>query len=319
MLATLTAALSAALSPDTKALTPQGSSALGQAWSCSHVPDRAWTSSPPESLNMELRAQNVTFVRRVQHLHFSGCAGTSVRMFAESLGIPVNTTSNGNEGCSSSQRNWPDAVQEGASRCRCSDEGSWKYRWQASENPPMAALGCPGVDYWVVLREPVSRILSRVYKKGWDRGLIKTALTQTVWLTKSRCKELSGSAALSNYYVRGLAGPDAFRRDLTMVNASHYDAAFSALQKFTVVLPLSNLSSLPVLLGMPDTVTVPDEVSGKHAEVPNAVDEEMLQLIQESNEHDIRLYAAAQDLFEKAMVQARSPGFSAHFKRGPAL
>ena len=67
------------------------------------------------------------------------------------------------------------------------------------------------------------------------------------------------------------------------------------------------------------TVTVPDEVSSGHAEVPNAVDEEMLQLIQESNEHDIRLYAAAQDLFEKAMVQARSPGFSAHFKRGPAL
>ena len=85
------------------------------------------------------------------------------------------------------------------------------------------------------------------------------------------------------------------------------------------MLPLSNLSSLPVLLGMPDTIIVPSEVSGHHAEVPDAADEEMLQLIQEGNEHDIRLYAAAQDLFEKAMVQARSPGFSARFKRGPAL
>ena len=73
---------------------------------------------------------------------------------------------------------------------------------------------------------------------------------------------------------------------------------------------------MPVLLGMPDTVTVPHEVSGAHAEVPDAVDEEMLQLIQERNAHDIQLYAAAQDLFEKAMVQARSPGFSAHFKLG---
>ena len=240
-------------------------------------------------------------------------------MFVESLGVPVHTAKNGNEGCSCYQEDWPDAVQEGASRCSCSEESSWKYRWQASENPPMAALGCPGVDYWVVLREPVSRVLSRVYKKGWDRNLVKTALTQTVWLTESKCRELSGSAALSNYYVRALAGPGVFRRGLTMINASHYDAAFSALQKFTVVLPLSNISSLPVLLGMPDTVTVPHEVSGAHAEVPDAVDEEMLQLIQESNEHDIRLYAAAQDLFEKAMVQARSPGFSAHFKRGPAL
>ena len=84
--------------------------------------------------------------------------------------------------------------------------------------------------------------------------------------------------------MRGLAGPDVFRRGLTEVNASHYDAAFSALQKFTVVLPLSNLSSLPVLLGMPDTIIVPSEVSGHHAEVPDAVDEEMLQLIQESND-----------------------------------
>ena len=73
------------------------------------------------------------------------------------------------------------------------------------------------------------------------------------------------------------------------------------------MLPLSNHSFLPVLLGMPDTIIVPAEVSGRHAEVPDAVDEEMLQLIQESNE----LYAAAQGLFEKAMVQARSPGFSA--------
>jgi hypothetical protein len=316
---TMLATPTAALSQDTKALQPQSSSALAQAWTCSSTPDSAWTSSPPESLNLLMRAQKVTFVNRVQHLHFSGCAGTSVRMFAESLGIPVNKASNGNEGCSSAQRNWPDGMQEGASRCRCSDEGSWKYRWQASENPPMAALGCPGVDYWVVLREPVSRILSRVYKKHWDTGLIKTALTQTVWLKEPRCKELSGSASLSNYYVRGLAGPDAFRQDLTKVNESHYHAALSALQKFTVVLPLSNLSSLPVLLGMPATVKVPVEVTGQHAEVPDAVDEEMLKLIQERNKYDIRLYAAAQKLFKKAMMQARSPGFAARLKRGQAL
>ena len=271
---------------------------LSNSASDNHLPDQ-------HRPRMRLQRSSQRLRRRVQHVHFSGCAGTSVRMFVEEeLGVHVSQRNgpNGNEGCSSTQVDWVDAAREGSSRCACKDH--WDYEWQASENPPMVPLGCSGVDYWVVLREPVSRVVSRVYKHGWDIQFVKAALRETIWLERSECYELSGSATLSNYYVRGLAGPGAFRRGLNGINETHYEAAYRALKRFKVVLPLSNLSSLPVLLGLPATVKVPEEVTGHHSEVPTTPDTEMVRLLQMHNGFDARLFADAERLFERALDRA---------------
>lgn len=87
-------------------------------------------------------------------------------------------------------------------------------------------------------------------------------LRKTTWLTwDARCRELSGSAAISNFYVRSLGGPDTYKLNLTGVGDEHYAAAKRMLQSFDVVLPLRNLSSLPRLLGMPAGVAMPNVVT----------------------------------------------------------
>lgn len=187
-----------------------------------------------------------------------------------------------------------------ATRCACVED--WRYMWQATESPVMAALGCPHTAYWVVLRPPVERVLSRLYKKHWDVTVVMEMLTTTTWLRYDRrCKELSGSAALSNFYVRSLGGPDSYKLNLTAVGEEHYAFARRTLQSFDVALPLRNLSSLPRLLGLPAGVEMPEEVNGTHSPAPETPDPQLLALLEERNQLDARLYDDVVEMFEDAM------------------
>ena len=319
----LWAASSARISPDEQSLVPREASSgpvpvVGSGLSpdlakvelvCGHEQAAAEelreVQQQLQRSRQELRLQRSSryvFPTRVQHLHFSGCAGTSVRAFAATV-TPIADMSNGNAGCSCGQSSWIDAMVDGATRCLCVER--WGYMWQATESPVMVALGCPITAYWTVLRPPVERVVSRIYKKSWDVTVVKEMLRTTTWLQfDTRCKELSGSAALSNLYVRSLGGPDVYKLNLSAVGDEHYAVAKRTLQSFDVVLPTRNLSSLPRLLGLPASVEMPNEVTEQHAAIPETPDLQLLALLEERNQLDARLYDDAVGMFEGAISQA---------------
>ena len=50
--------------------------------------------------------------------------------------------------------------------------------------------------------------------------------------------------------MRSFGGPDTYKLPIHGINRTHFETASRELDKFDVVLPLSNISQLPFLLGM---------------------------------------------------------------------
>ena len=77
--------------------------------------------------------------------------------------------------------------------------------------------------------------------------------------------------------MRSFGGPDTYKLPIHGINRTHFETASRELDKFDVVLPLSNISQLPFLLGMPDVV-LREVVSGHHAEQPKHPPTNMMRL-----------------------------------------
>jgi hypothetical protein len=326
----------------------------------------------PLSVGFHRKHRILAAERRIQHLHFSGCGGSTVAAFAETQLAPVSKA-DGNFGCAANQGAFRAALVAGRQRCSCADPSDWRFQFQASENPVMAALRCPGVEYcswlnvpstlledtappasldllegpgrsyttrsatgeqlgilpspeqlaagrpkvqhlslpttryWVVLRPPVERVLSRSYKMGWPEPLVTKLVQETVWLRthpRAGCQELAGTASVSNFYVRSFGGPDTFKLPLNGVNRTHFKAASQELDRFDVVLPLSNLSSLPLLLGLPDIPLRYVDVGWHRTEQPRQPPKKMMRLLEKRNIWDGKLYEHAVELFRKAVARA---------------
>ena len=212
-------------------------------------------------------------------------------------------------------------------RCPCDELYAIAQReridWWANENVVVAPLNCSRVAYWTVLRPPVERILSRLFKPPSANSTAfrfmsvkqaETALTNSTRLPASgRLHELVGTSALNNWYVRSLCGPAVYALPLGAVNTSHLHRAARQLQQFRVVLPLSNLSDaaglLSRLLGrcireprvQEATTGLHSGVSAWHAMQRNAAlrDSPFMAALARHNELDAELYRVAVRLYEQ--------------------
>ena len=101
----------------------------------------------------------VTSSRPQFFLHFPGSGGTSIHAFA--LALYGRNSTRWNNGCHAEQFSWRAALRA-QDRCNCSTAVTFKT-FHAHENPVMAPI-CAAFDYWVVLRHPVDRVLSRLGK-----------------------------------------------------------------------------------------------------------------------------------------------------------
>jgi hypothetical protein len=244
------------------------------------IGDRDWRKLHPTRL-YKTAAPNATL-----YLHFSGSGGTSIVDYARSLpwmrlpSIAVAHGKDANLGCASGDDADGVANSYGViagagvhvghnQRCPCSEMyvHAQMYTFWGAQNPVMAALDCPRIEYWVTLRYPIERIFSRVFKPVFTSHLPKLKLGMSADAMRSvltnhtvhGAQDLSlgwrrefhgaGVAPLNNAYVRGLLGPTVYRLPLGAVTEQHLALAKAQLERIDIVLPLPNISQLPELLG----------------------------------------------------------------------
>ena len=140
------------------------------------------------------------------------------------------------------------------------------------------------------MREPIERLLSRLYKPipanasilrvgllgGADAVLSclngTTSCVPECDRRRVNCErgsdraEFSGAPALSNAFTRALAGPAAYMLPLWGVNSSHLATAKQALNRVDLALPTWAFEVLPFALGLPAHVGgVGHEVHGSES------------------------------------------------------
>ena len=288
------------------------------------------SSAPDESASRVLSKPHM-------FIHFSGCGGTSIRLFAKTI-FGANRTQT-NLGCAPYQELWSLALHE-ESRCSCTavrdillgrDDHTRgrSLRFWSTENPVLAPIDCHTyVDYWVALRQPVDRALARIHKVysrvegsqhltplyllpsvSPEQAIV--ALRNTTWMAGAH--EFSGTATLNDWYTRSLNGPAAYRLPLGAIGEKHLAIAQAWLFRAAVVVPTANLSMLPRLLGVPD-VMMKRMVSRGHSlygsgGVPASPKlAELKALLELRNKIDLRLYGYASQLFEsRVRLAARAP------------
>ena len=208
----------------------------------------------------------LSFGRSVLFVHLSGAGGTSMVAWARAAGLRVPTATEGinaNEACgddsvpNAHHYSWAGVVAN-TSRCSCEGEEGMRFagfNFWATESIVRAPLACPKMDYWIILRRPVSRIMSRLTKleamgKGVPLPRVTESLRGTVRFAPHDYgrSEFSGTPSFNNWLVRSLVGPAAYNLPLGAVGGWHLQKAMEALDGFSIVLPVGNLSALPRLV-----------------------------------------------------------------------
>ena len=254
-------------------------------------------------------------------LHFPGAGGTALwaRLVAAGRGMSHPKHPTGNGGCLASQWEWTHAMTTTGRRCDCAHLHAFMREtgtqlW-ATENVVATPLGCARVSYWIALRSPVSRILSRMYKRTLfgmfaRPGMVLEALNRTMLLNSSRSvpgmPEFSGTPAVDNNYVRSLGGPSVYRLGLGEITEGHLAMAAERLATMNVV-PMLNISSPATARWMGLTPHVAGrgiKVSGSHARVPREVEQDLafVAALRRHNELDSRLYLFAVELYERRVA-----------------
>ena len=283
-------------------------------------------------------------------LHFSGSGGTAVVHYARSLPwmrVPdqkVTHGTNANLGCASGYNvhghpnNFGVIAGAGVNvghnmRCPCSElySNAQKYNFWGAENPVMAALDCPHIEYWTVLRHPVERILSRVFRPHFKNGhpvlrfnvgvdeMRRVMFTNYTMHGKER-EFSTGAAWLNNFYTRSLCGPSVFLLPLGMVTDRHLTLATAQLERIGTVLPTRNISQLPELLSrnLGRCVMKISKVGHEHSHPGSSTwhaterdkamkDKDFMEALARYNRLDLQLYEHARQLFEHRMHALKSP------------
>ena len=200
--------------------------------------------------------------RTVLFVHVSGAGGTSMVAWARAAGmrVPISDSLNANEACGDESEpnahhySWA-GLTSNTSRCRCSEELGMRnagFNFWSTESLMRAPLHCALTDYWIILRRPVARIMSRLTKlestlKGVPlRRVIESLKSNTRFTPEEYGKsEFSGTPAFDNWLVRSLAGPAVYDLPLGAINVSHLQIAMRVINGFSVVLPTANLTLLP--------------------------------------------------------------------------
>ena len=293
--------------------------------------DRADVLARRSSNRLEAPAKRVTVF-----LHFSGSGGTSlvyyVRKLKQGFSLPpMDISRNANYGCAAEQH-CHNASYAASRRCPCADVNkavAHGYTWWANENPVLAPLHCPRVSYWTVIRHPVDRILSRMFKPANQKvqpgkavrfitlEQAKAALEQETYFPAQdvhgrHYAEFASSFGLSNWITRSLGGPSVFSLPLGGINDSHLQAALQTLSGFDVVVPLPSLSKLPSVLsllwGQCIAKRVPAYVSRAHSGSTNEsavmlaaakADVPFMSALRAANAVDARLFSAVSKQFAR--------------------
>ena len=268
-------------------------------------------------------------------VHFSGAGGSSVVQWAQSkLGRVrhARSSDNANWGPQSRNDGWVSLVKAAPNvgtleRQTCeridADIANHKGSLYGHETPVLAPLACKRAAVWVLMREPIERLLSRLYKPipanasllrvdmlGGPDALL-TCLNGTTECApecdnqRAGCNrgssraEFSGAPSLSNAYTRALAGPLAYMLPLAAVNMTHLAAAKRALNGVDLALPTWGFESLPFVLGLPaHVVGLGHEVHGTESSAEAAaVPTELTEALREHNKLDAELFRHVEALF----------------------
>ena len=200
--------------------------------------------------------------RTVLFVHVSGAGGTSMVAWARAAGlrVPISDSLNANEACGEDSEpnahhySWA-GLTANTPRCRCSEELGMRhagFNFWSTESLMRAPLHCPLTDYWIILRRPVARIMSRLTKlestlKGVPLGRVIESLKNNTRFAPEEYgrSEFSGTPAFDNWLVRSLAGPAVYDLPLGAINTTHLQIAMRVVHGFSVVLPTANLTLLP--------------------------------------------------------------------------
>ena len=216
-------------------------------------------------------------------------------------------------------------------RCACADihKHAKSFDWWASENPVMVPLRCRDTEYWTVMRPPIERVLSRLFKpldgnrtkyRFITVNQARKALGNTTRFPPNHMyHEFTGSAGLDNWHVRSLAGPHVFNLSLGALNDTHLELAKAELARFQWVVPMSNLSDAPIwlrrLLGVCIRVDSIDMATAgshsasspwHHAQREAAMrDSAFVAAVEAHNRLDQKLYEHARALYETTVHHLR--------------
>lgn len=273
-------------------------------------------------------------------VHWSGAGGTTMwsalrkaaRAYKNVRVAPVaDGLSNGNVGPLARNSRWSESIRPGGQRMTCRDALQTSYQLFAIENPVAIPWTCAGVAYWTVLRDPVSRFMSRMFRNTREgvMGLdgiptVLQALNHTVLLHTSLdtpgMPEFSGTPTVDNWYVRSLNGPSVYRLGLGQITTDHLEIAIKRLSKMNVV-PIEQLSSphFASLLGLPAVETRGRSSSfrtTRFSTQESAQLEYVMARLRHQNHLDLLLYNHSTQLFRERTVGLRE---SSSPPPGPSL
>jgi hypothetical protein len=164
--------------------------------------------------------------------------------------------------------------------------------------------------YVTVLRDPIERLqsqFSRMHGQHPNTRLRELLSAAHAFNTSER-SSLMGPAAVDNYLVRLLAGPEAFFLPAGGINASHFHRASSRLSRFDVAIPIENLSTfgttwMQTALGWEGTLTRANShrrrrrIRSTDGGTPRTFGERSLRKLQALNKFDLQLISEARSRF----------------------
>ena len=100
-------------------------------------------------------------------------------------------------------------------------------------------------QYVTILRDPVERLHSQLTHmfSASPNAQLHRILKRTSLFNTSERSSLMGTASVDNYLIRILLGPPAFFLPLGAINSTHLEEADHILSKFTLAIPLENLTT----------------------------------------------------------------------------
>lgn len=162
--------------------------------------------------------------------------------------------------------------------------------------------------YATTLRDPLDRIISNLnyeaHKPDKVMEWVKPGASQFNVSNVRGAVIDSSTASYDNFFVRTLAGPDAFMLPAGAMTRQHLDIAKKRLARFTVIVPLDRFDDHSVQLSNGlgwNVTTVPSDGYNHNAHEVNKFTDEQMAVLKKQNALDSELFC-----YGKALAEERS-------------